>query len=53
LIVAVVAVVIVLATYLLIARRGIAPRVQWGPLNIDFARIPEEEAEAAPPTQNS
>jgi hypothetical protein len=35
-------VVVVIATYILVARRDVAPRVKWGGLKIDFTRVPKE-----------
>jgi hypothetical protein len=43
LILAVVTVVVVLATYLLIAKKGVAPRIEWGKLKISFARLPDRK----------
>jgi hypothetical protein len=41
-VVAVSLVVVVIATYILVARRDIAPRLKWGRLKIDFARVPKQ-----------
>jgi nitrate reductase gamma subunit len=35
-------VVVVIATYILVARRSVAPRLRWGGLKIDFTRVPRE-----------
>lgn len=42
-IIAVGAVIVVLATYLLIAKREVAPRIRWGKLRIDFDRLPKRK----------
>jgi hypothetical protein len=39
----------VLATYLLIARREVAPRLSWGNFKVDFARLSDSD-DAGPPS---